>query len=585
MSDKIKLLEQELNRMIHNANMSARVNGLTPTLNIMRHRIDELAKKIKHMKDEEHAGDFAHAARQSAKSGKTHFMFAGKKFPVTAKMSAEGKCAKCNAVMAECMCNESVNEASSHVAYLKPKSGAPHKDHFDLPVDSADHNKAHKKFTKIMGHSIAKNYEVVHVKPKGVAEEVVTEDSDKERDHTHAAHFHDAKGDWSGMALIHAKDDDDAIAQAHDLSKTERYKNFKLAHVEKHIPVKKIKEDSDKHDLKVKTLKMIKALQAKKAPLVAPVPGNDAIETPDLAKEKDKHTHEVDKEHKVISLKHHSLFKSVKEEAVSEGKEDRAAKDREIAIANIKAGRGTVASRKRLAAIHGVHPETGEPLSGSAETKPAAKKEKHDDDDYYMHHGEKIHSSEVDAVKAKQKRTKMSTRSALDLIANTRRMAAAKHATSGAVGGGSGTANRSPLEKAVSKIDKPKAPASLGASPAEREAEKAAKKAAEKKPKATGVKPLKGKIIGEHFRSMLAERMSKKKAHEELKVGEKDDEVKDPVEFKKVGGETESKRSEPTLIKGKKTATGKIAHEVESNPSIGQDPNDLHQVDGNKKKK
>ena len=61
-------------------------------------------------------------------------------------------------------------ETSSHVAYLKPKSDSPHKDHFDLPVNSADHKAAHKKFTKIMGHSIAKHYDVVHVKPKDLAE-------------------------------------------------------------------------------------------------------------------------------------------------------------------------------------------------------------------------------------------------------------------------------------------------------------------------------------------------------------------------------------------------------------------------------
>ena len=122
--------------------------------------------------------------------------------------------------------------------------------------------------------------------------------------------------------------------------------------------------------------------------------------------------------------------------------------------------------------------------------KPAAK---HDDDDYYMHHGHKIHSSEVAAAKAKFKRRKLSTKAALDMIANTRRMAAAKHATSSAVGGGKGSSNASPLDKAISKIsDKPKKGA--GASPAELDAAKAEKKAAEKKPKSDDPKRLTGKV-------------------------------------------------------------------------------------------
>ena len=61
---------------------------------------------------------------------------------------------------------EQMDEAT-HVAYLKPKDSAPShvKDHFDLPVDSADPKKAHAKFRKLFGN-MAKHYEVVHVKPK-----------------------------------------------------------------------------------------------------------------------------------------------------------------------------------------------------------------------------------------------------------------------------------------------------------------------------------------------------------------------------------------------------------------------------------
>ena len=68
---------------------------------------------------------------------------------------------------------EQVDEAS-HVAYLKPKAGAPSdvKDHFDLPVHSDSKKDAHSKFAKVFGSNMAKHYEVVHVKPKAVKEEV-----------------------------------------------------------------------------------------------------------------------------------------------------------------------------------------------------------------------------------------------------------------------------------------------------------------------------------------------------------------------------------------------------------------------------
>jgi hypothetical protein len=68
---------------------------------------------------------------------------------------------------------EQMDEAS-HVAYLKPKANAPSdvKDHFDLPVHSDSKKDAHEKFAKVFGSNMAKHYEVVHVKPKAVKEEV-----------------------------------------------------------------------------------------------------------------------------------------------------------------------------------------------------------------------------------------------------------------------------------------------------------------------------------------------------------------------------------------------------------------------------
>jgi len=66
---------------------------------------------------------------------------------------------------------------NSHVAYLRPKKSAPSdvKDHFEVPVNSDSKKGAHGKFAKIFGSSMAKHYEVVHVKlfvKPTVAEEV-----------------------------------------------------------------------------------------------------------------------------------------------------------------------------------------------------------------------------------------------------------------------------------------------------------------------------------------------------------------------------------------------------------------------------
>jgi hypothetical protein len=76
------------------------------------------------------------------------------------------------------MKNEEVEQGrgrlmNSHVAYLRPKKSAPSdvKDHFEVPVNSDSKKGARGKFAKIFGSSMAKHYEVVHVKPT-VAEEV-----------------------------------------------------------------------------------------------------------------------------------------------------------------------------------------------------------------------------------------------------------------------------------------------------------------------------------------------------------------------------------------------------------------------------
>jgi hypothetical protein len=78
-------------------------------------------------------------------------------------------------------------------------------------------------------------------------EEVVTEKNDS---HTHAAHYEDPKtGEWTGMNLLVAKDDEDAIRQAHEKCK----EGCRLTKVERHITVKEEAKQID--ELKMSTVK------------------------------------------------------------------------------------------------------------------------------------------------------------------------------------------------------------------------------------------------------------------------------------------------------------------------------------------
>lgn len=54
------------------------------------------------------------------------------------------------------------------------------------------------------------------------------------KSHTHAAHYENEKGEWTGMNLLTAKDDEDAIKQAHAKCKD----GCRLSRVERHIAVK-----------------------------------------------------------------------------------------------------------------------------------------------------------------------------------------------------------------------------------------------------------------------------------------------------------------------------------------------------------
>ena len=56
-------------------------------------------------------------------------------------------------------------------------------------------------------------------------------------EHTHAVHFENGKGEWEGMAFIHAKDDEDAKEQAHHMANSVKWAHLKMSHLEKHTPI------------------------------------------------------------------------------------------------------------------------------------------------------------------------------------------------------------------------------------------------------------------------------------------------------------------------------------------------------------
>ena len=64
---------------------------------------------------------------------------------------------------------------------------------------------------------------------------------EKNESHTHAAHYENGKGEWTGMNLLVAKDDEDAIKQAHAKCKD----GCRLSKVERHIAVKEEVEQID----------------------------------------------------------------------------------------------------------------------------------------------------------------------------------------------------------------------------------------------------------------------------------------------------------------------------------------------------
>jgi len=73
--------------------------------------------------------------------------------------------------------------------------------------------------------------------------------AEKNDSHTHAAHYENEKGEWTGMNLFTAKDDDDAIKQAQSKCK----EGCRLSKVERHTTVKE--EFAELDELSLQTMK------------------------------------------------------------------------------------------------------------------------------------------------------------------------------------------------------------------------------------------------------------------------------------------------------------------------------------------
>jgi hypothetical protein len=110
-------------------------------------------------------------------------------------------------------------------------------------ISKAKETKFHKSLDTLVHKTFGKRKDELKMK-----EEVdITEKNDS---HTHAAHYEDPKtGEWTGMNLLIAKDDDDAIRQAQEKCK----EGCRLTKVERHITVKEEVEQID--ELKKSTVK------------------------------------------------------------------------------------------------------------------------------------------------------------------------------------------------------------------------------------------------------------------------------------------------------------------------------------------
>jgi hypothetical protein len=133
-----------------------------------------------------------------------------------------------------------VDNQSVHVV-RDGKSSAEKYPHDAVVKESAGISKTketsfHKKLDKLVHSTFGKRKDE---EVPWVIEDVVTEKNDS---HTHAAHYEDPKtGEWTGMNLLIAKDDEDAIRQANEKCK----EGCRLTKVERHITVKEESEQID----------------------------------------------------------------------------------------------------------------------------------------------------------------------------------------------------------------------------------------------------------------------------------------------------------------------------------------------------
>jgi hypothetical protein len=133
-----------------------------------------------------------------------------------------------------------VDNQSVHVV-RDGKSSAEKYPHDAVVKESAGISKTketsfHKKLDKLVHNTFGKRKDE---EVPWVIEDVVTEKNDS---HTHAAHYEDPKtGEWTGMNLLIAKDDEDAIRQANEKCK----EGCRLTKVERHITVKEEVEQID----------------------------------------------------------------------------------------------------------------------------------------------------------------------------------------------------------------------------------------------------------------------------------------------------------------------------------------------------
>jgi hypothetical protein len=137
-----------------------------------------------------------------------------------------------------------VNEADQKFIDSLNKLAKTHKVGDSVTVNSKFFGKQKGKVTKVDNQSVhvvrdGKSSAEKYPHDAVVKEEVVTEKNDS---HTHAAHYEDPKtGEWTGMNLLIAKDDEDAIRQANEKCK----EGCRLTKVERHITVKEESEQID----------------------------------------------------------------------------------------------------------------------------------------------------------------------------------------------------------------------------------------------------------------------------------------------------------------------------------------------------